>query len=128
MPLVTVTLKRPRDAAWKRALLDTVHQALVSAGVPPTDRFQRIHTLAEDDFVVDPRYPDLATPRDRDFVLIEILWSVGRSVKVKRALVAELVAAVARTAEVAPDNVMVVFVETAWENWAFAGGRLLHAA
>jgi phenylpyruvate tautomerase PptA (4-oxalocrotonate tautomerase family) len=27
-----------------------------------------------------------------------------------------------------PDDVMVVFVETAWENWAFAGGRLLHAA
>ena len=29
---------------------------------------------------------------------------------------------------IAPDNVMIVFSETAWENWAFAGGRLLHAA
>ncbi|MBS0321771.1 MAG: tautomerase family protein, partial [Proteobacteria bacterium] len=26
-----------------------------------------------------------------------------------------------------PDNVMVVFKETQWENWAFAGGRILHA-
>ncbi|MBI3231003.1 MAG: tautomerase family protein, partial [Burkholderiales bacterium] len=25
-----------------------------------------------------------------------------------------------------PENVMVVFKETAWENWAFAGGRQIH--
>ena len=25
-----------------------------------------------------------------------------------------------------PENVMVVFKETSWENWAFAGGRILH--
>jgi len=57
-----------------------------------------------------------------------VLWSVGRSVKVKRKVVADIVAGVARAAAIGPDDVMVVFVETAWENWAFAGGRLLHAA
>jgi phenylpyruvate tautomerase PptA (4-oxalocrotonate tautomerase family) len=25
-----------------------------------------------------------------------------------------------------PENVMVVFVETTWENWSFGGGRLIH--
>jgi phenylpyruvate tautomerase PptA (4-oxalocrotonate tautomerase family) len=25
-----------------------------------------------------------------------------------------------------PENVMVVFKETTWENWAFGGGRLIH--
>ena len=25
-----------------------------------------------------------------------------------------------------PENVMVVFKETTWENWSFAGGRMLH--
>jgi len=126
MPLVTVTLRRPRDAAWKRTLLDTVHAGLVGSGVPPTDRFQRVLTLGDDDFIVDPRYPDLESPRDRDFVLIEILWSVGRSVKVKRALLAELVPALTRNCGLAADNVMIAFKETAWENWSFAGGRLLH--
>jgi phenylpyruvate tautomerase PptA (4-oxalocrotonate tautomerase family) len=24
------------------------------------------------------------------------------------------------------ENVMVCFKETSWENWAFAGGRLIH--
>lgn len=68
----------------------------------------------------------LRRPRDRDFVLIEILWSVGRSVKVKRALLAELVPALTRNCGLAADNVMIAFKETAWENWSFAGGRLLH--
>lgn len=127
MPLVTVTLRRPRDAAFKSALLDTVHAALVAAGVPEADRFQRVLTLPPEDFRVDARYPDVAAERSEAVVLIEILWSVGRSVKVKRTLVQNLVAALARAPGIAPDDVMIVFKETAWENWSFAGGRLLHA-
>ena len=127
MPLVTVTLRRPRDAAFKRTLLDTLHEGLVAAGVPATDRFQRVITPAAADFVVDARYPDLERDRDDDFVLVEILWSVGRSVKVKRKLVGDLTGALNRALGLAPDNVMIVFIETAWENWSFGGGRLLHA-
>lgn len=79
------------------------------------------------DFVSDARYPDLTSDRGRDFVLIEILWSVGRSVKVKRKVVDDIAKGVAREAGVDPEAVMVVFVETQWENWAFGGGRILHA-
>jgi len=63
--------------------------------------------------------------RDNDFALIEILWSVGRSVKVKKKLLEELMSALAREG-LKPENVMVVFKETMWENWSFAGGRLIH--
>jgi len=83
--------------------------------------------LAADDFVFDPRYPDLASDRTDDFVLVEILWSVGRSVKMKRALLAEIVAALRIDPGVDAEHVMIVFKETRWENWAFAGRRLLHA-
>ena len=127
MPLVTVTLRRPRDAAFKRTLLDTIHAGLVAAGVPETDRFQRVLTPGADDLVVDPRYPDLASDRSADFVLVEILWSVGRSVKIKRKLVSDLTAALQSALGLDPEHVMIVFVETAWENWSFGGGRLLHA-
>jgi phenylpyruvate tautomerase PptA (4-oxalocrotonate tautomerase family) len=127
MPLVTLTLRAPVDSGRARAILDRVHAALVAAGVPATDRFQRVLELAPDRFIVDPRYPDLARDRGPGFVLIEILWSVGRSVNVKRKLVADIADGVAHVAAIAPDDVMVVFAETAWENWAFAGGRLLHA-
>ena len=125
MPLVTLTVRRPKSAEFKAAVLDAVHAALVSAGVPVADRFQRVLELNENDFRFDPAYPDLKSPRDADFVLIEILWSVGRSVKVKKKLLEELMGSLAR-AGLDTENVMVCFKETTWENWSFGGGRLLH--
>ena len=126
MPLVTLTVRRPKTPAFKTAVLDAVHDALVSSGVPRADRFQRVIELDEVDFRIDPQYPDMKESRNEDFVLIEILWSAGRSVKVKKALLAELMTNLDR-AGLKPDNVMVVFKETTWENWAFSGGRLIHA-
>lgn len=128
MPLVTVTLQNDRSREAKSAILDSVQRALVANGVPETDRFQRVLTLDDASFRYDARYPDVATARGADFVLIEVLWSVGRSVKVKRKVTSDIVAALARDPGLDPEQVMVVFVETAWENWSFAGGRLLHAS
>jgi Tautomerase enzyme len=102
-----------------------VHAALVSSGVPVADKFQRVIELAPEDFRFDPSYPDLKTRRSESFVLIEILWSVGRSVKVKRKLLEELMATLAR-ARFDTEQVMVCFKETTWENWSFGGGRLIH--
>jgi phenylpyruvate tautomerase PptA (4-oxalocrotonate tautomerase family) len=127
MPLVTVTLRKPKTAGFKAAVLKAVHEALVASGVPEKDRFHRVLELEAADFQYDDTYPDLATPRDGDFVLVEILLSVGRSVKVKRKILADIVTAVAKDPGVNPDNVMVVFKETQWENWAFGGGRQIHA-
>jgi hypothetical protein len=125
LPLVTLTVRRPKSAEFKAAVLDAVHAALVSAGVPAADRFQRVLELTENDLRFDPAYPDLKSPRDADFVLIEILWSVGRSVKVKKKMLAELMESLAQ-AGLNTENVMVCFKETSWENWAFGGGRLIH--
>ena len=125
MPLVTLTVRQPKSAEFKAAVLDAVHAALVSSGVPATDLFQRVLELAESDFRFDPAYPDLQSPRNADFVLIEILWSVGRSVKVKKKMLAELMERLARVG-LNSENVMVCFKETSWENWSFGGGRLIH--
>lgn len=127
MPLVTVTLRAGRTPAFKHAVLDGVHRALVASGVPEADRFQRVLELSADDFRFDARYPDLESDRTADFVLIEVLWSVGRSVKIKRRVVADIVGALRIEPGLDPEHVMVVFKETQWENWAFGGGRLLHA-
>jgi phenylpyruvate tautomerase PptA (4-oxalocrotonate tautomerase family) len=48
-------------------------------------------------------------------------------VKIKRALAARIAADVAAAGDLSPEQVMIAFVETAWENWSFGGGRLLHA-
>jgi phenylpyruvate tautomerase PptA (4-oxalocrotonate tautomerase family) len=126
MPLVTLTVRKPKSSAFKTTVLDAVHSALVSSGVPAADKFQRVLELDAEDFRFDPNYPDGEARRNDDFVLIEILWSVGRSVKVKKKMLEDLMASLSR-AGLDPENVMVCFKETSWENWAFAGGRLLHA-
>lgn len=127
MPLVTLTVRKPNSPEFKATVLDAVHAALVSAGVPAADKFQRVLELDAADFRFDPSYPDLKSARDDDFALIEILWSVGRSVKVKRKVLVDIVANLARDPGLDAEQVMVVFIETAWENWAFGGGRILHA-
>lgn len=125
MPLVTLTVRKPKSTEFKDKVLDAVHAALVASGVPETDRFQRVLELDAADFRFDPGYPDVAGARDEDFALVEILWSVGRSVKVKKKLLEDLMGRL-RAAGLDPENVMVAFKETAWENWSFAGGRILH--
>lgn len=126
MPFVTLTVRKPKSAEFKSTVLDAVHAALVASGVPATDKFQRVFELDDADFRYDATYPDLARPRTSDFVLIEILWSVGRSVKVKKKLLEELMATLSRSG-LDPESVMVCFKETQWENWAFGGGRIIHA-
>lgn len=125
MPLVTLTVRQPKTAAFKTTVLDAVHAALLSVGVPETDKFQRVLELSADDFRFDASYPDLASPRTDDFVLVEILWSAGRSVKVKKKLLETLMASLS-AAGLNTEHVMVCFKETTWENWSFGGGRLIH--
>ncbi len=125
MPLVTLTARKPKSSEFKATALDLVHAALMSSGIPAADRFQRFIELDPQDFRFDLNYPDLRSPRNEDFVLIEILWSVGRSVKVKKLLLHEIMNRFER-AGFDPENVMVCFVETGWENWSFGGGRLIH--
>lgn len=126
MPLVTLTTRRGQSPGRIDAVLEAVHAALVACGVPADDRFQRVLELPPEHLRVDARYPDAARPRGAEFMLIEILWSAGRSVKVKRALLGDLMARL-REAGLDTEQVMVVFQETTWENWAFAGGRQIHA-
>ena len=126
MPLITLTVRKPKTAAFKSAVLGAIHAALVASGVPERDRFQRVLELDAEDFRYDSEYPDLASPRTEDFVLIEILLSVGRSVKVKRKILADITAGVSLDPGLDPERVMVCFKETQWENWAFGGGRQIH--
>jgi phenylpyruvate tautomerase PptA (4-oxalocrotonate tautomerase family) len=127
MPLITLSVVKPKSSDFKTGIFDAVHQALVASGVPQADRFQRVLELAPDDFRFDAHYPDLTSPRDQNFALIEILFSEGRSVKVKKKIVADILARLtAPPLHLNADNVMICFKETRWENWVFGGGRFIH--
>jgi phenylpyruvate tautomerase PptA (4-oxalocrotonate tautomerase family) len=126
MPIVTITVRKPKSAEFKTTVLAAVHEALVSVGVSPNDRFHRVLELEEKDFQFDPTFPDVQTHRTNDFVLVEILLGVGRSVKVKRQVLAAIVEHLSKS-NFDTENLMVIFQDVAWENWSPAGGRIPNA-
>jgi phenylpyruvate tautomerase PptA (4-oxalocrotonate tautomerase family) len=115
-----------RTADQKQKIGDAIQAALVETGVPAADRFQRFIELEPENFIYDKGYPDLSKPRSTQFTVIEILLSVGRSVKVKKKILGSLVTQF-KVLGIDPNDLFVVFKETAWENWAFANGEILHA-
>ncbi len=123
MPLVRITLARGTSPAYRRALADGVHRALVEkAGVPADDRFQVVDEVDAGNLVVDPRY--LGHERSPAVVFVEVVLNAGRSVEVKQALYAALAENLARDPGLRPDDLLVSLVEVARENWSFGGGRM----
>ena len=125
MPIVTITVIKPKPREFKTMILTVVHEALCASGVNPRDRFHRVLELDEQDVVFDDSFPDVRTKRTQDFVLVEILLGVGRSVKVKKSILAQIAQGLSQEG-FDPENLMVVFQDVAWENWSPAGGRVPH--
>src|SRR5262245_33926418 len=125
MPIVTLTVRGRKPPAFKSMLLEAVHAALCTAGAHERDRFHRVIELGADDFRYDESFPDVKTRRTEDFVLVEVLLGAGRSVKVKKAMLREMVERLAAQG-FDPENLMVVFQDVPWENWSPAGGRVPH--
>ncbi len=122
MPLVTISLSKSWSTEDSRLIADGVHNAIVGVGFPATDRFQKIHRLSPDQFLYDDRHPDLTESRSEKFVLIEITSSLGRSVEFKKDLLTRIIQNLKNKPGIASHDVMVLFRETARENWAFASG------
>jgi hypothetical protein len=71
MAMVTVSLLAGRPPAWRRVILDGIHDAIVAAGFPDTDRFQRVREFGPDGLAFHPTHPDLPTARTQVFALVE---------------------------------------------------------
>ena len=126
MPIVTVTVRKPKTREFKTRILKAIHAALVEVGVDANDRFDRVLELDEGDFYYDESFPDVSTQRTDAFVLIEILIGVGRSFKVKEQVIRRIVE---RSSAFGfdPENLMIIVQEIPWENWSHAGGRIPRA-
>jgi phenylpyruvate tautomerase PptA (4-oxalocrotonate tautomerase family) len=121
MPLVRIELPAGKSAAWKRAIADGVHAALVEmAGVPADDRFQILSEQTPDMRIVDPNYFGIA--RTNDFVLVQIFLSVGRNDAIKRSLYAAVVRNLAADPGLRPQDVMIALAENTRVDWSFGNG------
>ena len=126
MPFVQISLGAGQPAAYRRAIGDGVHRALIEAlGIPPDDHFQEIHELAAMNLIYDPDY--LGIKRSDEVVFIRITLAAGRTVAQKRALYARITEQLADNPGVRPQDVLIVLIETAAENWSFGNGVAQYA-
>src|ERR1700761_5437373 len=85
MPLVRVSLRKGKPAAYRKAILDGVYNAMIGVfEVPKDDRFMVINEHDEADFSYSPTYMGIA--RTDDLVLIQLTVSNTRGRDKKKAL------------------------------------------
>lgn len=126
MPLVRIELRKGTTKAFRRALGDSVHQAMVETiKVPAQDKFQIITEHDEESLIYDPSY--LGISRGDGVVIIQITLNAGRTVEARKALYARIAELLRKSPGVASEDVLINLVETAKENWSFGNGVAQYA-
>jgi len=126
MPLVRISLREGKSEAYRRALADGVHQAIVETlDVPPQVHFQIITQHPPGGLIYDPSY--LGIDRSDEIVIVQITLSFGRKPPQKRNLFQRMAELLGKNPGLRPQDLMINLVETAWENWSFGNGEAQYA-
>jgi 4-oxalocrotonate tautomerase len=121
VPLVTIDLLEGRSDEQLDAIAAAVQQAMVETlTVPERDQFQIITEHDARTLRFNPVY--LKGERGDGFVLVRVVLAAGRATEVKRTFYARLAALLNEGAGVRVEDVMIVLVENAREDWSFGDG------
>jgi 4-oxalocrotonate tautomerase len=127
MPLVRIDLRRGKSAAYKKAICDTIYQAMTETfSVPKDDRFMIVNEHDADNFVHADSYLGIAY--SDDLVLIQITANDTRTVEQKQAFFARTAALLSEKPGLRKEDVFINLVECKKENWSFGNGVAQYAA
>jgi 4-oxalocrotonate tautomerase len=122
MPLVRISLREGKSDAYKKAVADGVHEALVEgADVPSQDRFQVVTEHPVGGLIYNASY--LGIERTDDIVLVQITLSTGRKLAQKKKLFRRMAEILQKDPGLRPQDLVINLVEVAWENWSFGNGE-----
>jgi phenylpyruvate tautomerase PptA (4-oxalocrotonate tautomerase family) len=117
MPLVKVEIIQGKSPEYKRAILDGIHSALVTAfKIPVDDRNQRLYELSGENF-------EKRSTKSDKFTLIEITAFKGRSYEAKELLYSEIAKNLMQNPGIKGDDILIVLNEQPLENWGVYGGK-----
>lgn len=126
MPLVRISLRRGKPAAYRKAILDGIYDAMRSTfDVPEEDRFMVISEHDETNFSTSANYLGIA--RTDNLVLIQLTVSNTRPVTKKKALYRAIADNLSKNPGVRPEDVFINLVEVLPENWSFGNGIAQYA-
>lgn len=118
MPSSVIEVRRQYRVDEEVAIIDAIHNALVSAfEIPPGDKHVRLISHEPHRFA---HSPTLAQPELNTFIAIDCF--AGRTVQAKRNLYREIVDRLS-VLGIPPDHVTIVLRESSLENWGIRGGQ-----
>lgn len=123
MPFARISLLAGKSPAYRAAISDSLHAAMVeSFDVPAKDRFHVFHQHQPGELIFDRDY--LGGPRSDDYVLFDITIGKPRTRAVKERFYRRLVERLAAAPGLRPQDAMVVLTLTPnhMEDWSFADG------
>ncbi len=121
MPLVRIALREGKPEAYRHAIGDEVHRAIVEvASVPEFDRFQILTEHAPADLIYDANY--LGIQRSDDIVMIQITLN-QRTQPVKLAIYKAIAERLQKNPGVRPEDVLISLVPVTPEDWSFGDGK-----
>jgi phenylpyruvate tautomerase PptA (4-oxalocrotonate tautomerase family) len=126
MPLVRISVPQSTASKDVAAVSEAVHQALVAhCAVPLADRFHLIQRHAQDELICTPEF--LSVEHSSRVVMVQIFFSVGRSLEAKKALYVRIAQQVAQTSGFSANDVIINLSETTRDNWSFGNGIAQYA-
>ena len=120
MPLLHIAMRSGKPEAYRRAIFDSLYQAMRDAlGVPEDDQFM---TLTEHD-AANFRYgAAFGVARSDDLLFIQIIVFDTRTTEQKKALFRRIAELLGESPGVRPEDVFVTVLEAAKENWSVGHG------
>ncbi len=126
MPLVRIDMNKNSSAELRKAVSDTVYNAMISvAKVPEDDKFQII-TPHEAGELVFPANGYLGINYTPNIIFIQVYWVAGRSIDVKKAFYRRIADDIAK-AGARKEDVFINLIDCAREDWSFGGGEMQYA-
>lgn len=122
MPIVRISLREGKSHAYRRAIADSVHRALVETlDVTFLDRFQVIAEHPSEGRIRDPACLDLSGTDE--LVCVQILLASGRSTEQTHALCARVVELLEESPGMRPQDILMSLVEVDPERWWLTTGE-----
>lgn len=126
MPLVHISMRAGKSAAYRSAIFDSLYQATRDTfDVPEGDQFMVISEHDAANFRYGASYFDIA--RSDDLVLIQISARNTRTVEQKKALFRRIAELLGENPGIRPEDVFVNLIEGEKENWSFGHGLAQYA-
>lgn len=120
MPLIHVSMRSGKPAAYRQAILDGLYVALRDAlDVPEGDHFMTLSEHAGANFRTGPAYGVL---RSDDVVYIDITVFNTRTAAQKKALFRRIVEVLSENPGLRPEDVFIVIHDEPKENWSVGHG------